>query len=148
VYAGKLVWELWNVLTQLAFTTIIAYLIIRKSYMWQVSFSLLLLAMTELMYRFILVPGYDQPFIEHHNFGTYADTLIMGKINTDGWVAINFIPTAAHTIWGVLAGKLLISYHSKSERIKLLIISGILLLIIGYLLDFTNVTPIIKRIST
>ncbi|HEY0059698.1 MAG TPA: DUF5009 domain-containing protein, partial [Flavisolibacter sp.] len=31
IYAGRLVWELWNVLTQLSITTMIAYLIIRKS---------------------------------------------------------------------------------------------------------------------
>ena len=30
VYAGKLVWELWNVLTQLSVTTLIAYLLIGK----------------------------------------------------------------------------------------------------------------------
>ncbi|MES2428401.1 MAG: DUF5009 domain-containing protein, partial [Bacteroidota bacterium] len=31
IYAGKLVFELWNVLTQLSFTTLVAYLIINRS---------------------------------------------------------------------------------------------------------------------
>lgn len=148
VYAGELVWELWNVLTQLAVTTMIAYLIIRKSYFFQIGFSVLLLIITECLYRYVSVPSFDQPFVEHHNFGAYADLLLMGKINSDGWVAINFIPTAAHTIWGVLAGKVLITSVRSSKKIFILIISGMLLLGAGLLMDISGLTPIIKRIST
>lgn len=148
VYAGKPVWELWNVLTQLSFTTLLAYLIIEKSYTWQIVCSLSLLLLTEMMYRFIQVPRFDQPFVEGHNFGSYVDMLLMGKINPDGWVAINAIPTAVHTIWGVLAGKLLISPRSSTYKIKMLIGFGLLSLLIGFGLDVAQVTPIIKRIST
>ena len=148
VYSGKLVWELWNVLTQLSITTLIAYLIIRKSFIWQLVFSLLLLVLTELLYRMISVPGFDMAFTEHHNFGAYADTLLMGKINADGWVTINFIPTAAHTIWGVLAGKLLVSYGSQFRKVKTLIFAGLIALIVGYTIDLLSITPIIKRIGT
>lgn len=148
VYSGKLVWELWNVLTQLSFTTLIAYLIIRKSFRWQLIFSLLLLVITEVLYRLVNVPGFDQPFTEHHNFGAYTDTLLMGKINSDGWVAVNFIPTAAHTIWGALAGKLLISSAMPYNKVKYLLIAGLMAIIAGYSLDLLSVTPIIKRIST
>lgn len=148
IYAGRMVWELWNVLTQLSFTTLIAYLIINRSFWFQVGFSALLLIITEVLYRTILVPGFDQPFVEFHNFGAYFDTLIMGKINTDGWVAINIIPTAAHTIWGVLAGKLLISSRPAKTKISYLVIAGIIGLILGFGLDMANITPIIKRIST
>jgi predicted acyltransferase len=148
VYAGKPVWELWNVLTQLSFTTIVAYLIISKSYTFQIVFAIGLLLLTELLYRTILVPGFDQPFVAGHNFGSYVDVLLMGKINSDGWVTINCIPTAAHTIWGVLAGKLLISNQTTSYKIKALIITGIIALVIGFTLDGSGITPIIKRIST
>lgn len=148
VYAGKFVWELWNVLTQLSVTTIIAYLIIRKSVTWQIVFSLFLLLLTELMYRFVQMPGFDQPFIEHHNFGAYIDTVLMGKINSDGWVAINFIPTAAHTIWGVATGKLLVSSWDNRKKMNYLIIIGAIALVVGYVLDLSDITPIIKRIST
>lgn len=147
-YAGKPVWELWNVLTQLSFTTLVAYLIIGRSYTWQLVFTLGLLILTEVLYRTILMPGFDQPFIEGHNFGAYLDTLLMGKINSDGWVTINCIPTAAHTIWGVLAGKLLISNKTIAYKIKALVIAGIIALVIGFGLDLSGITPIIKRIST
>lgn len=148
VYSGKLVWELWNVLTQLALTTLIAYIIIRWSATKQFAFSILLLAITEILYRLILVPGYDQPFVKGENFGAYFDMLIMGKHNSGGWAAINFLPTAAHTIWGVLVGKLLINEFSLQKKLRYLVYAGLLALGIGYLLDWTTLTPIIKRIST
>jgi predicted acyltransferase len=71
----------------------------------------------------------------------------MNKINRGGWVAINFLPTAAHTIWGCLAGKLLLSMRGENEKVKWLVIAGIAGLIVGYVMDFT-ITPIIKRIAT
>ncbi len=148
VYAGKIVWELWNVLTQLSITTLIAYLIIRKSVTFQIIVSVLLLLLTEFLYRLVLMPGYDQPFTEYKNFGAWMDIVLMGKINTDGWVAINFIPTAAHTIWGVLAGRLLIQPVEEFKKIKILLVASSIALLIGYGLDMLNVTPIIKRIST
>ncbi len=148
VYAGKLVWELWNVLTQLAFTTLIAYIIIRKSNAFQIVFSLMLLLLTEVLYRYAHVPGFDQPFIEYKNFGAWMDVILMGKINSDGWVAINIIPTAAHTIWGVLAGRLLMQPVAAQQKIKWLCLTGMICLVIGFGLDVLNVTPIIKRIST
>ncbi|MFT3680215.1 MAG: DUF5009 domain-containing protein [Ferruginibacter sp.] len=148
VYAGKLVWELWNVLTQLSITTLIAYFIIRQSQAVQVAVSVALLALTEVLYRFVLMPGYDQPFTDQHNFGNWMDLVFMGKINSDGWVAINIIPTAAHTIWGVLAGKLLISSKTGNEKIKLLVTAALICLVAGFTLDWLHITPIIKRIAT
>jgi len=148
IYAGKMVFELWNVLTQLSVTTLIAYLIINRSFWFQVAFSIALLVLTDVLYRTIRMPGFDQPYVEFHNFGAYMDMVLMGKIDTDGWVAINFIPTAAHTIWGVLAGKLLISDKPANKKILYLIIAGLIGLALGFGLDAANITPIIKRIST
>lgn len=148
VYAGKVVWELWNVLTQLSVTTMIAYLIIRKSTAFQLVVSIFLLLITEILYRFILMPGFDQPFTEFKNFGSWLDTIISSKVNEDGWVAINFIPTAAHTIWGVLAGKILVQTTATSFKIKSITVAGVVALIIGYGIDLMNITPIIKRTAT
>jgi predicted acyltransferase len=139
--------ELWDVLTQLSFTTLVAFLIFRWSYSSQIIFSIGLLALTEVLYRFTNVSGFDQPFTDQHNFGNYMDLLLMNKINDGGWVAINCIPTAAHTIWGVLAGKLLLSGKPEMEKVKWLMIAGVAGLIIGFGMDAT-ITPIIKRIAT
>lgn len=148
VYSGQLVWELWNVLTQLAATTLIAYLIIRWPARWQLLFSVGLLVLTECLYRFVTAPGFEQPFVKGENFGAYFDHLIMGKHNSGGWAAINFIPTAAHTIWGVLAGKLIASSQPAAAQIRKLVWVALAGLLVGYLLDLAAVTPIIKRIST
>lgn len=148
VYAGALVWELWNVLTQLAFTTLLAYLIIRLSGKAQLLISLALLLITEVLYRYTNQAGFDQPFVDSHNFGNYVDLLLMQKINSGGWVAMNALPTAAHTIWGVLAGKVLLNTDQEKSKMAALFIAGITSLLIGYTLDFTDFTPIIKRIST
>jgi predicted acyltransferase len=139
--------ELWDVLTQLSFTTLVAFLIFRWSAPGQVAFSAGLLLLTEIIYRFTNVPGFDQPFTDQHNFGNYMDLVLMNKVNPGGWAAINCIPTACHTIWGALAGKLLLSTKSREIKIKTLFLWGAIILFLGYGLDVTF-TPIIKRIAT
>jgi predicted acyltransferase len=144
---GGISFELWDVLTQLSFTTLVAFLIFRWDFKWQFLFSLGLLVLTELIYRFSHITGFDQPFTDQQNFGNYVDLLLMNKINKGGWVAINCIPTAAHTIWGVLAGKLLLSELTDKVKIKWLLFFGVTFLLIGFGMDLT-ITPIIKRIAT
>jgi predicted acyltransferase len=164
VYAGKLVWELWNVLTQLSVTTLLAYAMIRRSFFFQIVAGLILIALNDVLYGVIAVPGFSQPFVEGHNFGSYMDMVLMGKINPDGWVAINCIPTAAHTIWGVAIGQWLTGERfpgltgantpgpadakTPARKIKGLLMMGGLALLVGYGLDWSGITPIIKRIST
>jgi predicted acyltransferase len=148
-YRRKLVWELWNVLSQLSVTIIIAYFLMQYKWATQIMASIGLLLLTDIVYRFFPLEGYNQPFVKDHNFGSWMDMALMGKINSGGgWVAINFIPTAAHTIWGVVAGQVLMSVKTGNQKIKLIAGAGLTILAAGYLLDWTSVTPIIKRIST
>src|SRR5436305_444214 len=72
--------ELWDVLTQLSFTTLVAFLIFRWSSTAQIGVCIFLLLLTEVLYRFTNVPGFDQPFVDQHNFGNYVDTILMNKI--------------------------------------------------------------------
>ena len=147
-YRGKIVWELWNVLCQLSFTILLAFLIFRLPFRIQLAISIGLLLLTEILYRFTGIEGYDKPFVQGENFGAWMDMVLMGKINNGGWVAINAIPTAAHTIWGVLVGKLLQSDRKQMDKFWRLIITGAICLVIGYTMDWSGLTPIIKRIST
>lgn len=146
VRPGGLSFELWDVLTQLSFTTLVAFLIFQWSVKAQIGVCIGLLLLTEILYRFTNVPGFDQPFTDQHNFGNYMDTVLMNKINDGGWVAINCIPTAVHTIAGVLVGKLFMS--NRTDKIKQMLLWSVVLLIFGFGLDFAGVTPIIKRIAT
>jgi predicted acyltransferase len=145
VRGNHLSFELWDVLTQLSFTTLIAFLIFRWPARGQIAFCVGLLLLTEILYRFTHVPGFDQPFTDQHNFGNWIDLQLMNTINPGGWVAINCIPTAVHTIAGALVGKL---FLSGREKIKPMLIGGLICLVLGYGLDFAGITPIIKRIAT
>jgi predicted acyltransferase len=138
--------ELWDVLTQLSFTTLVAFLIFRWTYSAQIIVCIGLLLLTEILYRFTNVPGFNQPFADQHNFGNYIDSILMNKINPGGWVAINCIPTAVHTIAGALTGKLLLS--NKRNKLRTLLMWAAICIIVGYGLDLAGITPIIKRIAT
>lgn len=147
-YSRKLVWELWNVLSQLSMTILIAYFLMRYKWSTQILVSIGLLLFTEIAFRTFSVDGYNQPFVKGHNFGSWMDMVLMGKTSGGGWLAINFVPSAAHTIWGVVAGQLLMSNKSENQKVKFIAIAGAIILATGYLLDWTSVTPIIKRICT
>jgi len=145
VYSGRLVFELWNVLTQLSFTILVTFLIIKLPLRSQLFISLGMLVLTEILYRV-----YDPaaPFVKGENFGSWMDMVLMGKINSGGWAALNCIPTAAHTIWGAMCGKILLSERTSGEKIKIFLIAAATGLLVGYGLDLMGITPIIKRIST
>ncbi|HZE83579.1 MAG TPA: DUF5009 domain-containing protein [Puia sp.] len=148
VRPGGLSFELWDVLTQLSFTLLAAFLIFRRPAIVQLAVSIGLLILTEVLYRCIRVPGFDRPFTDQHNFGNYIDLILMNKINHGGWVAINCLPTTAHTIWGAVAGKLLLSARPGAVKIKYMITGGMICLLAGIGLDLAGITPIIKRIAT
>jgi len=69
--------ELWDVLTQLSFTTLVAFLIFRWSNAAQIGVCIGLLLLTEILYRFTNVPGFNLPFTDQHNFGNYIDTIFI-----------------------------------------------------------------------
>lgn len=143
---GRIVFRFQNVLAQLAVTYLVAFLLRNKSIKLQFIVSLGFIAISELLYRTFSVPGYNQPFVPDHNFGAWFDMLISGELSGGHWVSFNAIPTTAHTIWGLIIGKILLSGKSKNEILKIMIISGVVGLLVGYGLNY--VTPIIKRIST
>jgi len=143
---GRITFRFQNVLAQLSFTYLVAFLLMRRPAGVQIGVSLAFLAITEALYRLWPVPGYNQPFVPDHNFGAWVDMLISGELSTGHWVSFNAVPTAAHTIWGVLAGQLLMSQRSPADKLRRLVLAGVVLLIVGYALD--PVTPIIKRIAT
>lgn len=147
VRPSGLSFELWDVLTQLSFTTIITFLVIHWTVKYQVALSAGILLVTEFLYRFTNIPGFDQPFTDQHNFGNYVDLLLMNKINSGGWVAINCIPTTVHTLWGAMVGRVLLSNERDYTKIKKILAGGAVALCIGILLDYTT-TPVIKRIAT
>lgn len=143
---GRITFRFQNVLAQLSVTYTIAFFLMKRSIKTQLIVSFALIGITELLYRTFPVAGFNQPFVPDHNFGAWVDLLISGELSGGHWVSFNAIPTTAHTIWGVLAGQILISNRDASQKIKILLIAGLIGLAFGYGLNF--VTPIIKRICT
>jgi hypothetical protein len=115
---GHLNWQLSNVLTQLAFTTLIAFSVINRPVWFQFMVTVICLLIPEILYRVIHIPGFDQPFVEFHNFGSYINKSlgihvdILHKTNF-----INFISSGAHTTWGLMAGQLLFSDKSSNRNL-------------------------------
>jgi predicted acyltransferase len=143
---GKITFELWNVLAQLSFTYLVAFFMMQKSGKIQILFTFGLLVLTEMLYRFWPVEGFNQPFVPDHNFGSYVDLLLMGKLSHGHWVAFNAVPTTVHTMWGVLAGQVLRSQRSESLKVTIVLCAGLTGVVLGIILNL--VTPIIKRICT
>ncbi len=144
--SGKIIFHFQNVLTQLSVTYLIAYLIMRKPAQIQIIISLGLILATEIIYRTFSVEGFNHAFVPNENFGTWLDTLYGGEDLRGHWVSFNAIPTTAHTIWGVLAGQLMMSDRIPYEKLRILVIAGLIGIVLGYALS--PITPIVKRICT
>jgi predicted acyltransferase len=148
ISAGNLVLRLQNVLAQLSVTYIVAFLIRNKSFRFQLIFTLIILLLIDLAYRFFPVDGFNHPWVNFENLGAWFNNKIEGADKTSEWATLNFVSTTAHTVWGVMCGKLLMSNKPASGKIQTLIIAGVTALVIGYSLDLLNITPIIKKIAT
>ena len=142
----KIVFQFDNVLAQLSFTYLISFLLLKQDSWVQISAGFGFILISDLLYRFFPVVGFDQAFVAGENFGAWFNILISGYEYGGHWAAFNAVPTTAHTLWGVVAGKWLMNNSTQVEKLKKLILAGIITLILGYLSTFF--TPVIKRIST
>lgn len=138
--------SLTNVLTQIGFTYFLTFLILRKSLKVQIGVSLAILLLYDLAFRFIPLPYETGPWVQAKNLGSYIDMLLDFQFNGGGWVTINALSTAAHTMWGAVAGWILMSDRKEKQKLWFLVVAGVITLLAGYVLS--PVTPIIKRIAT
>ncbi len=69
------------------------------------------------------------------------------RYNPGGYATLNFIPSIATMIFGVLAGELLMSRPGKISKPRILLFAGVVLWMLGHILDAT-VCPIVKRLWT
>jgi predicted acyltransferase len=141
--------QLSNVLTQLAFTTLVAFSVIRKPALFQFAVSILCLVIPEILYRTIKIPGFEYPFVEFHNFGSFINQSLGIKVDAAHKTnTINFIASSAHTIWGLMAGQLFLSNSGNAFKVRRLLASGILAIVTGLIMDKAGITPMLKWIST
>lgn len=70
------------------------------------------------------------------------------KFNSGGYSTLNFVPSLATMIFGLLAGGCLRSTRSAGTKLGILLASGVVFLLVGALLDYFGVCPSVKRIWT
>ncbi len=145
---GRIVWRFQNVLAQLSVTYLVAFLIMRKSITFQLTFSVVILLLTDLAYRFFPVEGFNHPWVPYENLGAWVNNKIEGVDKASIWASLNAIPTIAHTVWGVVCGLILMSDRPVEKKIRILLTGAAAALVVGYALEWLDITPIIKKIAT
>lgn len=93
----KIVFQFDNVLAQLSFTYLISFLLLKQSSTVQIAMGFLCILISDLLYRFFPVVGFDQAFVAGENFGAWFNIFISGYEYGGHWAAFNALPTAAHT---------------------------------------------------
>src|SRR5579863_3333807 len=68
--------------------------------------------------------------------------------NEGGWSTLSFIPTLATMILGLLAGEWLKGDRSKEQKLRGLVIAGVSLVLLGLVLQWAGICPIVKRVWT
>jgi predicted acyltransferase len=144
--AGRPTLDLINVLAQLSFTYLVAYLVLDKS--WRVQFGTAagLLAVHWLFYNFVSAEGITGPYDRNANPGWWLDGVLLGKHWGGGYATINCVSSAANTIFGMMAGWVLKSGRAEAEKVRALAIWGGAGIAAGLLMGFA--VPINKKIWT
>jgi heparan-alpha-glucosaminide N-acetyltransferase len=142
---GKLSFQLINVLAQIGICYFLCYLIMQLRFRWQaVIAGSILIGYWAL---FVAFPGTEGPFLSKTtNIGAVIDKFVFGHTNSDDWTTINFLTSTVTTLFGVWTGRLLQSNRSDKEKMRIIAISAVLCLALGFAIHPWN--PIIKRICT
>jgi len=146
IQANRPVVDLINVLAQIAFTYLVAFLLLRKSWKVQGAVALGLLALHWAIYQFASAPGVQGPWVKDANIGWYIDRLILHKNWSGSYATINCLSSAANTIFGVMAGELLIGALPVSRKMRILALAGVLGIASG--LALSAFIPLNKKIWT
>jgi heparan-alpha-glucosaminide N-acetyltransferase len=142
---GKPVFQLTNVLAQIAITYFFCYLIMKLQFRWQVVVAASILIGHWML--FVAFPGTEGPFYSKTtNIGAVIDGFVFHKANAGYWVSINFITSTVTTLFGVWTGRLLQSDRSGTEKMRIMAIAAAACLAVGWAMHPWN--PIVKRICT
>jgi len=136
--------QLINVLSQIAFTYFLTYLILQMRFRWQaVSAAALLIFHTGLFYLF---PAAGGAFARTGNIGRVIDKALLGYNYEGYYVTINFISSTVTTLFGAWTGMLLLSQKPRAEKLRVLAIGSLAAFVGG--LALSPLVPIVKRLWT
>ena len=165
-----------NVLAQIGLGYTFVFLLLGRPPAVQLAVAILILCADWLLFAFHPLPGPDYPyglnganeaqlflqgFLAHWNknanFAADFDRWFLNlfprpsndpfRFNPGGYATLNFVPSIATMIFGVLAGELLRSKVAQITKARTLLFAGVVFWMLGLLLDAT-VCPVIKRIWT
>ncbi len=100
--------------------------------------------------------GMGASWHKNANAGHAIDTWLLNKLpqkkpfvsNGGGYQTINFIPSLATMLFGLMCGELFRSDRSQKKKLIILVAAGAGGLVIGQLLHLTGICPLVKRIWT
>ncbi len=144
VHSGKIEFGLINVLSQIAFTYLLCFLIMQLPFRAQIGACAGILALHWGL--FAMFPGPDGAFSQEGNIGQVIDKAVLGRNYTGLYVTINFISSTATTLFGVWTAYLLRQGKSHREIMKTLALAAVGAMALG--LALTPVNPMVKRIWT
>jgi heparan-alpha-glucosaminide N-acetyltransferase len=174
-WSKQTVWVFTNVLAQIGLGYPFLFLLAwtRPRTQWIAAFSILIvywlcfalypLPPADMNWQSVDVPkdwphltGFAAHWSKNANFASHFDQSFLNLFpseksfvsNSGGYTTLNFIPSLATMILGLLAGQWLRSSTSLQSRIKKLALAGVISLAAGALLGLAGVCPIVKRIWT
>jgi predicted acyltransferase len=101
------------------------------------------------------LPGFFAPWTKNTNIAAAFDSWFLNLFpprgsftyDTGGYQTLNFIPSIATMLFGLIAGELLLSDRPARTKLRWLLAGGATCLILGFVLNST-VCPSVKRIWT
>ena len=96
------------------------------------------------------------PWHKNANIGHKIDVHLLNwfprsepfRFNDGGYATINFLPSVVTMLMGLICGEWLRSDRKPSQKLLLLIGSGLVGLLLGYALHASGICPLIKRLWT
>ena len=144
VGAGAIKPQLINVLSQIAFTYAITYLLLKLSAKYQVVAGAVLLAgWTGLFFAF---PGPEGPFSHRNHIGLLVDRAIFHYDYDPAYSTLNFIPSTIWTLSGAWVGRLLMQSKAHVDNLKKLAVGMVLCFVAAFALR--SWIPFIKQLCT
>lgn len=100
--------------------------------------------------------GIPPAWHKNANVGHAIDLWLLNRLpqskpfeyNGGGYQTINFIPSLATMLFGLMCGELLRSGRSAAFKLQVLFVAGIAGLAVGQALNYSEICPLVKRIWT
>lgn len=144
VSAGYIKPQLINVLSQIAFTYFLSFLMLRWKWKYQVFAAAgLLVLWTVLLFSF---HGADGAFSKVNSVGLIFDRMIFHYDYDPAYSTLNFIPSTVWTLAGVWVGRLLMT--ERTHMAKLRMIAGGMVLSFAMSFALRPWIPMIKQLCT